>query len=327
MMRGMWRTVGLGSGLAALALIASSHHASAQRIDEDCRCVDRDGDPIENCTCLVMPDVSDMPEMLRFSPDGDFGFPFGAPRPRLGVTVSTEQAESDDALGARVMDVMADGPADVAGVREGDVITGVDGLSLFEPLGDDVEEDFDLDRSIPVQRLLAIARDLEPGEPVAVEYLRDGQAMATTVEVQDLAGMWGTWADDFAAEFGPRMERFRRELGPRMEEFRERELDRAQRVVVRRSGAAGRYGLRLSELTPGLADFFRVEAGVLVADVEEESTLGLLPGDVVLRVGDREVTSPSRMARILGSYDEGESITFRVRRDGTDVDVMGRLSG
>ena len=38
-----------------------------------------------------------------------------------------------------------------------------------------------------------------------------------------------------------------------------------------------------------------------------------------------EVTSASRAARILASYDEGESVTFRVLRDGGEVDVMGSL--
>ena len=327
MKKGTWRTCGWGAALAVLGLMVTAPEASAQGADQDCRCVDADGDPIENCTCIVMPDLADMPEIMELvGPDGDFRLAFRGARPRLGVTVSTEQGASDDAQGARVTDVMPNGPADEAGIREGDILTSVDGRSLFEPLGDDVEADFDLDRSIPVQRLLAIGRDLEPGTSVAVDYVRDGQPMTTTVEVDDLAGMWGAWAEEFRSEFGPRMERFRQELRPRMEELRSRELDGMQRIVVRRGGSTARYGVRLTELTPGLEEYFGVETGVLVTDVDEDSTLGLLPGDVLLAIGDRDVGSPSRVARILAGYDEGESISFRVRRDGSDVDVLGRLN-
>ena len=355
MKMGWWRSTGLCTALAALALMASTPDASAQDVDGDCRCVDADGDAIDNCTCFVMPDfvmpdIPDIPQVMAFGPDGAGVWSMRATRPRLGVTVSTDQDDSYDGQGARVTDVMEDGPADEAGIREGDVITSVAGRSLFTPLEDDLEEDLDLDESIPVQRLLAITRDLEPGESVEVEYLRDGSAMTTTVEVQDLAGMWGRWAAEFGPrmeqfryEFRPRMERFRQELRPQMEQLREqireqtrdldlnieelRELDGMERIVIARSGSAARYGLRLTELTPGLGDYFGTDEGVLVTDVDEDSALGLRPGDVILQVGDREATSPSRVGRILATYDDDESVTFRVLREGADIEVVGRLGG
>jgi S1-C subfamily serine protease len=228
---------------------------------------------------------------------------------------------------------MEGGPADEAGIREGDVITSVDGRSLFTPLEDDLEEDIDLDASVPVQRLLAIARDLEPGEAIEVEYLRDGQPMTATLETEDLAGMWGAWADDFEAQFRPRMERFEQELRPQLEEMRQRireqarDIDGRQRVIIGRRGDMARYGLGLTDLTPGLADYFGAEQGALVSDVDADSTLGLQPGDVLLAIGDREVTSPSRAARLLSSYDGDESVTFRVLRDGREMEVTGRLGG
>lgn len=335
MKMGWWKTVGLGAGLAALALMAAATDTFAQTVDGDCRCVDADGNAIENCTCFVMPDVPAMPEVMAWGPDGDFALSFSSARPRLGVSVSTGQEDSYDAQGAHVTRVMEGGPAAEAGIREGDVITSVGGRSLLETLEGDAEAEFDLDESIPVQRLLAIARELEPGESVEVAYLRDGARRTAAVEVRDLAGMWGAWAEDFSTQFQPRMEQFRREFQPRMEEMRERlreqseargERDMLREVIVRSSGGStARYGFRITELTPGLGDYFGVEQGALVTDVDEGSALGLRPGDVLLRIGDREVTSASRAARILASYDEGESVTFRVLRDGGEVDVMGSL--
>jgi serine protease Do len=91
--------------------------------------------------------------------------------------------------------------------------------------------------------------------------------------------------------------------------------------------AGARYGLELVELNAGLSADFGTEQGVLVTDIEEASALGLEPGDVVLRVGDREVTSPERLIRILGTYGNDEQVTFRVRRRGGEIDVLGRLGG
>jgi type II secretory pathway component PulC len=66
---------------------------------------------------------------------------------------------------------------------------------------------------------------------------------------------------------------------------------------------------------------------VLVTDVAEGSALGLEPGDIILRVGDRDVTSPDRVLRILATYSDDEQVSFRVRRDGREIDVLGRLEG
>ena len=70
---------------------------------------------------------------------------------------------------------MRDSPAEEAGLEEGDVITVFEGQVLTIPLPDsDVERDLDLDRSLPAQRLLALAGDLEEGQTVEIRYLRDG---------------------------------------------------------------------------------------------------------------------------------------------------------
>jgi S1-C subfamily serine protease len=287
--------------------------------------VDGDGNAIDNCACFVVPDV---PRIMAFGRNGDFSWPSPPNRPRLGVTVTTDQGADLDVQGARVGTVMEDGPAEDAGIREGDVITHVDGRSLLEPLDADIEEDFDLDESVPVQRLLAIARELEPGETVEVRYLRDGQAMTATLEVQELGAAWGAWARDFQEELRPQMEELQERLRTRdldVDRQRARVLDRSRSIPVGPGTASG--GLRLTELTPGLGDYFGTDQGVLVTDVDEDSALGLRAGDVILRVGDREATSPERVRRVLASYEPGESVTFRVRRQGSEIDVLGRLGG
>ena len=95
-------------------------------------------------------------------------------------------------------------------------------------------------------------------------------------------------------------------------------------LYLNRFGAV-RDGLEMLELKPGLGEYFGVGEGVLVTDVAEDSSLGLEPGDVIVRVGEREVSTPDRVRRILRSYVDDEDITFQVRRDGRDMSVAGRL--
>lgn len=328
MTTGRWTMTGWCVALAALGMMTTAPGASAENADRDCRCVDADGNPIENCSCFVMPDVPSMPRAMAFG-RGDFAWPSPPNRPRLGITVSGGQDDAIDAQGARVGSVMEEGPAAEAGLQEGDIITAVDGQSLLQPLESDVEEGFDLDQSVPVQRLLAIASRLEPGESVEVRYLRDGQPLTAMVEVQELGAAWNAWARDFRDELQPQMERLRDQMrDQRFDADRIREQvrvlgDRDQPFFV--GPGLVRYGIRVTELTPGLAEYFGAEEGVLVTDVDDDSTLGLQAGDVILRIGDRDATTPDRVRRLLATYDDGESVTFRVRRRGAEVDVLGRL--
>ncbi len=330
--------------LGALAVAVAASSVRAQQSSADCRCVDRDGDQIERCTCFRMPRVEGL---IR-------GLSFAGARPRLGISVSTSQGAELDAQGARVTQVLEDGPADDAGLREDDLITRIDGRSLFDPLPGDAEDDFDLDESIPVQRLLAIARQLEPGQEAEIEYLRDGEARSTSVEAGDLWGSWGRSFSLITPEFDA--ERLRLQLrdltdgarafelrfdGLREDRLRDRELsvrfDGLERggAVLLRDGAGGsmflnrfgpaRDGLEMIELKPGLGEYFGIAEGVLVTDVAEDSSLGLEPGDVIVRVGEREVSTPDRVRWILRSYADDEDVTFQVRRDGRDMGVTGRL--
>jgi len=333
--RGRGGRATLTTSLLALAGLLVTTVAAAQetrtRLRADCRCVDADGNEIEDCTCLRTPSSRDLVRGLAFYRDS---------RARLGVSVSTDQGASLDARGARVQSVTRDGPADDAGIREGDVITSVDGHSLLDALDTDTERGFDLDRSIPVQRLLAISRELEPGQEVEVRYERDGETRTATLETEDLP----TWTSfqmttpswerremaDRVREMGDRMRSFQLDMPQGRFRLWADSTDGSRLRVLGSPGAAvyfygGVSGLELIELNPGLAGYFGVSGGVLVADVPEDSPLGLQPGDVVLSVGDREVDSPEHLRRILRSYDQDEDITFRIMRHEREMSVRGHL--
>lgn len=301
--------------LAALAVAAAPVRAQQE---PDCRCVDADGNEIERCTCFRMPDVEGM--LARFQVEQG--------RPRLGISLDPAQGTSRDAEGVLVRDVMDGGPADEAGLREGDVITRLDGVSLTESMGADAEGEFDLDESVPVQRLMAITRDLEPGTEVEVEYLRDGRRQTTMIEAADLSDRWARDVTVMAPRWN-----VRRGGTPQAFEYRMPEPPGAPNVRFFAPGGEGvvfsggrhRDGLELVELNPGLGAYFGAEEGVLVVDADADTPLGLGPGDVVTAIGGRGVSTPDRFRRILSSYGPDEEIEFEVVRDGNRTSVTGRL--
>jgi hypothetical protein len=334
--RGRGAHTTLTLGLLAVAGLATATVAAAQqerpRTRSECHCVDADGHEIEDCTCLRSFGSGDLARGLAL---------YRGSRARLGINVATDQGASLDARGVRVQSVTPDSPADDAGLRVGDVITRVDGHGLLDPLDGDVERDFDLDRSIPAQRLLAIVRDLDPGQEVELRYERDGRSHTVTVEARDLPGWTGFDLRTPAWERSDMADRVR-ELGDRMRTFQfeapqgrfhlfSDSADGGRFRVLASPGAdiaffGGASGLELIQLNPGLAGYFGTEGGVLVADVPEDSPLGLQPGDVVLAVGDREVDSPEHLRRILRSYAGDEEITFRIMRHEREMSVRGRPS-
>lgn len=87
----------------------------------------------------------------------------------------------------------------------------------------------------------------------------------------------------------------------------------------------GSHGLEMVDLNPGLGSYFGVNEGVLIADVESRSPLGLEPGDVVISVDGRQVDDTDELRRILDSYTDDEEIVFRIRRSGDETSVEGSI--
>lgn len=253
-------------------------------------------------------------------------------RALLGIQLSMRSADTD-AQGAEVQGVTGDGPADEAGLQEGDIITSLDGHSLLEPLADpDLEERVDSDRSVPSQRLLFLARELEPGEEVVVEYLREGTMASATVEPRPTWMGLGFDADRMEVVMDQARERAReaseraREVA---EQMREQWDDYAwfpeggSAIAV--MGQRASHGISLVTLNPELGRYFSAESGALVTDAEEDNPLGLEAGDVIQAIDGRTVDSAGDVRRILRSYEEGEAMMLTIVRDGGEMQVSGSV--
>ena len=270
-------------------------------------------------------------------------------RTRLGLYLDTEQSRRFDGDGALITGVMRDSPAEEAGLQDGDVITVFEGQVLTIPLPDsDLERDLDLDQSLPAQRLLALARDLEAGQTVEIRYLRDGASNTVSVQAEDFEfprvrtfgqapdvvwgrGWDGNWSGGWeGSTFSPfrgdhhldiDMADRMRGLGNRLEGL----TIGGPGGLAYGFGVTSVEGVEFIELNPELGEYFGSDTGVLVVEVDEDSTLGLMAGDVVLAVGAREAETVGRLLRLIRSYDEDEPIRFRIMRQGSELVAEGFL--
>lgn len=209
--------------------------------------------------------------------------PFGAGetrvsfgRARIGVSVAVTD---DDRDGARIESVVSGGPAARAGLRAGDIVTRFGDTRLT---GEN-----------PGERLVELARALEPGDTVRVEYTREGRRANATIVAEELES-------GFTMTI-PSMER----LAPMVHDLRDR---------VMLLGGAGIGGMHLKEMTPELGEYFGTTEGILVLEAPADSSLPLRAGDVILAIDGREVQSASHAHRILASYDAEETVRFNIMR-------------
>lgn len=211
-------------------------------------------------------------------------------RARLGVTVDVTADKELDAVGARIRDVLPDGPADKAGLKPGDIITRLDGQSLTGARSNDEEA------SGPGRRLVELARKLEPGDTVTVEFRRDGRARTATLVAEEVG-------------FGGMMRM------PELARLRER-MPMLEALPGEGFAWAGMApaGLRLAELNPGLGEYFGTNEGLLVLEPPTDSTLPLRAGDVIRAIDGRKPQSAEHAGRILRSYAKGEQVRLEITR-------------
>jgi S1-C subfamily serine protease len=211
-------------------------------------------------------------------------------RGRIGILLDAER--DVDSIGARIAEVVEDGPAEAAGLRAGDVITSWNGTSLTSGDGRD-----------PGRRLLRMARRLEPGDTVKLEYRRGTEKRTATVVADDKGQHVMALPDMPRFERG--FERMGHEFG-RMGTRLGREFDFH---IHRRQG-----GLELVELNRDLGEYFGTTEGLLVVRAPSDSAVPLKAGDVILAIDGRKPQSASHAHRILGSYEDGEKAKVEVLR-------------
>lgn len=223
-------------------------------------------------------------------------FRFDANHGRIGVVVNTAADAKSDKFGARIEAVTPGGPAEKAGLKAGDIITKFNGTALGGLVPVDGED------SGPGLKLVDLARDLDPGDTVKIEYRHGSDTKTATLVAQDLDGyVWSGMPRTF--EVHPRIEG---DIAPFM-------------GLGEGSGFSMCFGdawchLELVTLNADLGDYFGTKSGILVVKAPSDSTLPLKGGDVILSIGGRTPSSPAHAMRILRSYEAGETVAIELMR-------------
>ena len=199
--------------------------------------------------------------------------------------------------GAVIAAVTPGSPAEEAGLLAGDVVTAFNGAPLV-----DNGTHGRVASMQAARRLVELSRELEDGDRVTLEFLRDGSDKKVVLVAREI-------------EFDPVIIR---QLGERR--FGDVYRNYIPYVHPGRGGwflPRGWLDMELVELNPELGEYFGADSGVLVVrGPQEDDSIGLASGDVILSIGDREVRSPEHTLRILRSYEPEEELTIRIIRRG-----------
>jgi C-terminal processing protease CtpA/Prc len=242
---------------------------------------------------------------------------FGFNRARLGVTVQTKADPETDRYGARIVSVLDDGPADEAGLKEGDIITRFNSTTLANARPEDMDDDSDM--SGPGLRLVELAQELDEGDTVRIQYRRDGASHDATLVAEEFGNQMSFYRfnDDGPAVVIPKMEELPR-FQFRTEPGEMRFFQGPGNFSFFMNGA---QGLHLIELNDDLGEYFGTSEGLLVARASSDSSIPLRSGDVILTIDGRKPSSVAHALRIIGSYEDGEKVQVEVMRKRQRVNV------
>ncbi len=218
---------------------------------------------------------------------------FAGNRARMGISVRSRANARTDSIGAVVQTVTEDGPADEAGIAEGDIIISFDGERLagrYPPASDNESE--------PAIKLIDLVGEREEGDVVVVELLRDGDRREVEVELRPVWPGVSVWS-------------LRGNEAPFLTPSIEAETLSPPLLFMRMTLG----DLELVSLDEDLGRYFGTSDGVLVVSTPSDESLNLRGGDVILSIDGREVSEPSRVFRILATYESDETIEMEIMRN------------
>ena len=248
--------------------------------------------------------------------------------------------------GIQIIGVSPDGPAEQAGLQQGDVLVSIKGIDLanadearqtvFDVMGgveDGEQLDVVVDRNgstgeytitaeqreprgwqsvIRIPEVAAVPEDSEAPR-VIVEHIEieDFDEEALAKHVNRLTEMVEQKKFIFMSEDGADLQEFEFE---EFSDFGGHALSEANVWF----GLPHAHGLELAAINEGLGAYFKTDRGVLVIRAREGNAYELESGDVILSIGTAKVNSPSDMMRALRDVEPGSEIKIDIMRDRKD---------
>jgi S1-C subfamily serine protease len=238
-------------------------------------------------------------------------FEHGGSHATLGINIGAIERRPSDAQGVRILSVSPGGPADVAGLKAGDVIVSFAGQSLAGEGG-----------KPPPQRLLAVVRQAKPDQPVALEYRRDGKSNTVQIVPKNLVE---SMAELRLADLGELGDLGRMDQLGNMGDMHDMPgmppLPRVRPFPTGTHDADGFGSAELVELSPHLGQYFGVEKGLLVVRAPHDERLKLQDGDVIIDIDGRVPGGVTHAFQILRSYRVGETLKLHIMRQQKKIEL------
>jgi serine protease Do len=213
----------------------------------------------------------------------------------LGVGVADINAERVKALklkeerGVEVTRVEDNSPATKAGLKVGDVVLDYNGQRV--------------EGTAQFQRMV---RETPADRQVRLLISRDGATQTVTAAIgQRNANVLGMYADSYKSQ----MDRLQQNLG-------QLKIPDTPRALM--SWRSGALGVEAEALSDQLAAYFGVKEGVLVRSVAKDSAAekaGIKTGDVITKVGETKVTTPSEVTQTIRGLQDKKTFPVTVVRD------------
>jgi len=209
----------------------------------------------------------------------------------LGVAVASTDKDSEE-QGAVVRQVTPDSPAAKAGLREGDVITRIDGREIDSP-----------------HALINTLAKRHPGDNLSFKVLRDGKEQNVQVTLGQQTAARPTNPDE-----GDRPGRNQPGRPGR---------DRA-------SAFLGVEAVSMDEMTPRLRKRLGIsgQEGLVVMEVVGDSPAdkaGLRHGDVITAVNGKEVENANQLREVINKAGVGKEVRLEVMRGSQKKELTAKL--
>lgn len=278
-------------------------------------------------------------DVFSVTPDPGMGGAIASRRAVIGVTLDMRPS-GNDSVGATLSAVTPGGPAARAGIVAGDVVTKFDGMMLVERgRRNNAAVDDEDAQSGPALRMLELAARMAPGDTVTVEWKHERARKTARIVAEASSAMVfsGSPGMRVYSDEGPGGTfRYRIESGENGPDLLRRRLDGqlaelqpmlpgmgGEHLFIRMGGPFG--GIQFAPLNADLGRYFGTTEGILVLETPDTSAhVDLKGGDVILAIGDRKPTSVEHLFRILGSYQDDETVRFDVMRDKRRVTVEAK---